>query len=252
MLEFLSANLQGSVVMMKRKLLPLISLAFTSSLFALNLPENIAFQLGGFDASQGKSQNIGISGLLGDHFSVTQSNDQNVLLGLGYFRDVTTINNVQLMAGINAFWLANTEVKGKVTQEMLFTNLSYHYSITQYPIYLAGKALFNANVFNACRPITLDLGVGPNILVTSNFHESSLDGITLPDHAFKGQTNVVFSATAGIGIRFEHVLGSLPLEIGYRFFYLGEGQLQKANNLLTNTLKTGNSYANALIISTTT
>lgn len=238
--------------MMKRKLLPIASLIFASSVFAVNIPQNIIFQVGGFDASQGRGENIGISGLVGDHFSVTHSNDQNFLLGLGYFRDWKTIHHLRLMYGINAFWLANTEVKGDVEQEMLFTNLSYHYSITQYPVYLAGKALFNVNLFNTCRPITFDLGIGPNIIVTSGFKEASLDGITIPDNAFKGQTSVDLSATAGIGIRFDHVLGSFPLEIGYRFFYLGEGQLQKANNQITNTLKTGNSYANALVLSTST
>jgi opacity protein-like surface antigen len=97
--------------------------------------------------------------------------------------------------------------------------------------------------------ITMDVGIGPNIIQANNLTERSLDdGITQPDHIFSSQTSVAFSATAGVGIRFNNVSGHIPIEIGYRFFYLGQGNLNKVSSQATNTLKTGNSYANALVI----
>lgn len=206
------------------------------------------FQAGGFNASQGDAQNIGINGLIGDHFSVAHDNGQNVLLGLGYYLNGQNQNRFSLLYGLNAFYFAQTTVQGNVTQERLFTNLSYHYSLTNYPIYAAIKALINTA--NERYTFTVDAGLGPNFIHTSDFSESSLDGgITLPDHIFSGQTNVAFSATAGIGVRFNNVLGHVPLEVGYRFFYLGQANLNKINPQVRSPLSTGDNYANALIVS---
>ena len=82
-------------------------------------------------------------------------------------------------------------------------------------------------------------------------NETSLDGITLPDNAFSSRSNVVFSATAGLGLRLNNAFGQVPLECGYRFFYLGQGNFNSKSNQLMNTLTTGESYANALICSVT-
>ena len=205
-------------------------------------------QLGWFTATQGKSQHIDIPGLIGDDFSVNKSSAQNLLVGIGYYFDCLDTPQVSLQYGINAFYLAPTKVKGKVTQEDLFTNLSYCYSRTNYPIYFAAKALI------PCRmryDIVVDLGIGPNIVNTRGFKEKSLDGgITMPDvHMFSGKNVAAFSATAGLGWRINHVWGNCSLEIDYRFFYLGQGELKKVNNQVRNTLRTGNSYANALFFS---
>jgi hypothetical protein len=208
----------------------------------------VLFQAGGFYASQGKAQDIGINGLVGDRFTVTHENDGNALLGLGYYLTGLEKNQFSLLFGINAFYLAPTTVQGNVIQEQLFTNLSYSYSITQYPIYLVTKAFINTN--SDKYTITGDLGIGPNIIRTGDFSERSLDGgVTIPENPFTGQTSVAFSATAGVGVKFNNVIGRLPLEVGYRFFYLGQGSFSKNNNQILNTLKTGNSYANALIFS---
>lgn len=205
-------------------------------------------QLGWFKAKQGKSQHIDIEGLIGDDFSVKKSTAQNLLVGVGYYFDWLDTSQVSLQYGINAFYLAATKVKGNVTQEDLFTNLSYHYSRTNYPIYFAAKALVPCGM---CYAITLDVGIGPNIITTHGFKEKSLDGgITIPDaHIFSGKTVAVFSATTGLGWRINHVLGNLSIEIDYRFFYLGQGKLKKVNSQVRNTLRTGNSYANALFFS---
>lgn len=211
-------------------------------------------QLGWFTTTQGKSQHIDIEGLIGDEFKVKKTTGQNFLVGAGYyFRgfDIAKTDpccgvNASFLYGINAFYLLPTKVHGLVVQENLFTNLSYRYSRENYPIYLAAKAL--VNIFD-CHDFTIDLGIGPNIIRTSGFKEKSLDGITLPDHIFSGKTTVAFSATAGLGWRIHHLLETFSLEIDYRFFYLGQGKLKKANSQVKNTLRTGNSYGNALFLS---
>lgn len=203
------------------------------------------FQLGWFAAKQGKSQHIDIEGLIGDHFGIKKSTSQSLLVGVGYYFHGADFCQTSLLYGINAFYLAPTKVKGHVKQEDLFTNLSYQYRITNYPIYLATKAIIH---LDTCNAITLDLGVGPNIIRTNHFKEHSLDGgITIPEDVFSGKTKCAFSATAGLGWRLDQFLGNFSCEIGYRFFYLGEGQLKKSNSQLKNTLHTGHSYANALI-----
>ncbi len=204
-------------------------------------------QVGWFTANQGKSQHVGIDGLIGDDFSVSKSSDQNFLIGTGYYFNGLSRKNVSLLYGLNAFYLAPTKVKGKVTQEGLFTNLSYQYSRTNYPIYVSAKALFHCSERS---DVSIDLGIGPNIASSGSFKEKSLDsGVTIPDANMFSRKNVVScSATAGLGWKVA-VLKYLSFEIDYRFFYLGEGKLKKNNDQVKNNLSTGNSYANALIFS---
>lgn len=204
-------------------------------------------QVGGFTSTQGKSQHIDIEGLVGDDFSVSQSSDQNLIVGLGYYLKEHTIAQTHLLFGINAFYLAPVQVKGKVTQENLFTNLSYRYSITNYPILLAAKASIHCT---PCQDLVIDAGIGPNIMHMSRFKEHSLDyGITIPDRIFSSKTAVTFTASAGLGWRFNRLWKNFNLEVDYRFFYLGKSKLKKNNNQVKNPLHTGNCYANALFFS---
>lgn len=209
----------------------------------------VIVQAGGFNATQGGgTQNIGINGLIGDQFTVSNTHGDSFIFGLGYYANGQHFNNVQMLYGLNAFYLAPTIVRGNVIQEEIFNNLSYSYAISNYPVYLAARAVIDSNdIYN----VTADLGIGPNFISTSHFTENSLDGgITQPDNIFSGATSVAFSATAGFGIQFKNVFGSLPLEFDYRFFYLGEGQLHSQTDQVLNTLKTGDNYANAIMIST--
>jgi hypothetical protein len=208
---------------------------------------NISFQVGAFDTTQGNSQNIGIVDLIGDHFTVSHSHAQNVLVGVGYYVDGIQQSRMNWMFGLNAFYLPHTDVRGNVIQEQLFTNLSYRYSMSNFPVYVAAKTFITnpSDKYN----VTLDVGIGPNFIRTSEFREYSLDGgVTIPDNAFSGQTRAVFSATLGIGVKFNHVFGRVPLEVGYRFFYLGQGSFDKRSSQFTNTLNTGSNYANALVL----
>ncbi len=211
------------------------------------IPGRLIVEAGWFIGSQGKSQHIDIEGLIGDDFSVTNSSDQNFLIGLGYYFNGLDRSGITQLFGINAFYLAPTEVKGRVTQEGLFTNLSYRYSITNYPIYFATKSLIHCTKL---WDFILDLGIGPNIVKCGGFREKSLDGgITIPDgNIFSKNTTTAFSVIAGVGSRV-NILKRLSLEFNYRFLYLGKGEFQKNNSQLENTLHTGNSYANALFFS---
>ena len=230
----------------------IIILSFVANLNPLAALSDICgepvLQIGWFTTTQGKSQHIDIQGLIGDDFSVNKSSAQNLLVGVGYYFDWLNLAQTSIQYGINAFYLAPTKVKGHVTQEDLFTNLSYQYSRTNYPIYFTAKALVPCSMHD---DIVIDLGIGPNVVNTSGFKESSLDGgITIPDaHLFSGKNVVTFSATAGLGWRIHHVLGNRSFEIDYRFFYLGQGELKKVNSQVRNTLRTGTSYANALFFS---
>jgi opacity protein-like surface antigen len=210
-------------------------------------PSNLILQAGGFWASQGKAQNIGINTLIGDRFTVTQHHDENALLGVGYYLTGLQRDRYSLMYGANFYYFPHTQVKGNVIQEQLFTNLSYRYSLTHYPLY-AGIKLLSKSCSNAYN-FTFDAGIGANFVRTGHFSEKSLDGVTLPDNAFKGRTTTVFSWNAGVGMRFNHILKHLPVELSYRYFNLGEAKFNRRTDQLLNTLKTGNNTANALILS---
>jgi hypothetical protein len=207
---------------------------------------HIEFKVGGYWNNQGKSQHIDIQGLIGDDFTVNHSRDSNVLVGLGYFIDSQDLGFTKLRYGITGFFLPKTYVSGVVVQENLFSNLSFQYHTTSYPIYFGAKANIPSSI--SSMTLTMDAGIGPNFMHTGGFEERSLDGdITLPDSIFSGRTTTTFSATIGLGIQIEKVLGDIPLECGYRFFYLGQGHFNRNTDQVINTLQTGSVYANALL-----
>jgi hypothetical protein len=233
----------------------LVAFASTSNtgaepaLLSLLKTGHATLQLGGYWSYQGKAQHINIEGLIGDTFTVTHHTGSNGLVGFGYFMDGFKRDAVQMLWGVNAFYLAKTSVTGEVVQENLFTNLAYNYSLQHFPVYVMAKGLINTRIPN--HTLVVDAGIGPNFMKTNNFSERSLDAITLPDHIFSGQSNTTFSTTASVALRATHVIGIAPIEIGYRFFYLGEGKFNKLSNQVVNTLKTGNAYGNALFCSIT-
>jgi hypothetical protein len=204
-------------------------------------------QIGGYLSSQGSDQHINIDDLIGDEFTVTHGGSSNGLVGLGYFIDGQETTRFKMAYGINAFYLPKTSVSGEVIQESLFTNLSYSYQVTHYPVYAVAKSTINTTYPRY--DVTMDVGVGPNFMHVAQFDESPLDGFTLPDLIFSSHTTITFSAILGAGIKVNHFFGQAPLECGYRFFYLGHGKFNKATNQVVNNLTTGSVYANALMCS---
>lgn len=198
-------------------------------------------------SSQGRAQNVNIVGLVGDRFTLNNSGSSNGLVGLGYYVDGQVINRFNMSYGLNAFFLAKTSVGGYVIQEQLYENLAYGYQVYHFPLYAMAKSTIDMNSPNYA--LTVDAGIGPNFMTTSTVNETSLDGITLPDKTYAGRTNTTFSATVGVGMKFNKAFGVVPLECGYRFFYLGQGSFKKETNQLVNTLSTGSIFGNAVICS---
>lgn len=227
------------------------ALLTSTSVWSLNLNDaHSLIQLGGFMTSKDTPQNIGINDLNGDRYFVNKHTDGNVLVGLGYLIDGLSFQRFSLSYGVNAFYLAKTNVNGTIEQEHLYTNLAYRYNISHLPVYANAKATIKNN--NEWYAVTLDAGVGPNFMKQNNYYDYSIDGgITLPDHAFEGHLQTKFSSTAGIGIKINRAINQKPLECGYRFFYLGAGQLNRRTNQLLNALDSGNNNAHAIVCTAT-
>lgn len=204
-------------------------------------------QLGGYWSVAGSKQHINIQDLIGNEFTVTNKDDSNGLVGLGYFIDPVEMVKFNLSFGVNAFYLAKAGVSGNIIQENLFTNLSYHYYLTNYPVYAVAKSIIktSSSKYNAI----LDVGIGPNFMQAQGFKESTLSSNTLPDVIFSSHTTTTFTATVGAGLRINKIIGQAPLECGYRFFYLGQGNFTTINSQVNNSLKTGQVYGNAVMCS---
>ncbi|MCA0403319.1 MAG: hypothetical protein LCH30_05905 [Proteobacteria bacterium] len=227
----------------------LVSLStFSHSLFALSYKgHSIPIQAGFFSTLNEKNQHLDIDSLIGNDYLAKRKNSTAALLGIGYFIDTNQYDKFQFAFGINAFYFFKQSMKGQIAQERLFTNLAYSYDSSNVPIYFASKTLYR---YNEKYNLTVDLGVGPNIVNLSHYKEVPLNNYTLPDNAFSSNTSIRFSATAGIGLRINNLIASLPVECGYRFFYLGQGQFNKNSEQIINNLNS-NRYANALICSIT-
>lgn len=207
------------------------------------------FQVGGHWSHQGKAQHVNIQTLIGDDFTVTNHDSSNGLVGLGYFLDGQAKSIFNMSYGLNAFYLAKTGVAGNVVQEGLFTNLSYHYTLTHFPLYAIAKSTIQTQYPQYA--INIDAGIGPNFMTAGGFQEQSLDGITIPDNIFSTHHSTAFTATAGFGVKVNQVFGPAPLECGYRFFYLGQGHFGSKSSQVVNNLETGNNFANAVVCSIT-
>lgn len=210
---------------------------------------SVPLQGGFFGASQGNEQHININGLIGNRYTVENKSEISGLAGIGLYFNGYTQERFQLSYGLNLFYLGQTSVRGYIVQEDLFTNLSYQYTIQNLPLYAAAKAIIDTN--NPKYNVTVDAGMGPNFMRTTNYREKPLADFVIPDKAFNGVNSTQFSVTAGVGLRLNNILGSMPMECGYRFYYLGKGNLSTQNDQYLNTLNTGNTYANALLCSVT-
>lgn len=223
---------------------------FLSKSYTRLLSGHPMLQLGGYWGRAGKTQHIKIQGLIGNTYKANKKTGSNGLVGIGYFLDGQSVRFMQLSYGLNWFYLPKVDYTGVVIQENLFTNLSYRYDITHYPLYAIVKSTIKTR--SPRYAFTVDAGIGPNFMRVDGYKEQSLDGgVTIPDNAFSRHTSTEFAATAGVGIKANKVFGQLPLECGYRFFYLGSGHLNPKTNQILNNLKTGTVYGNALHCSLT-
>ena len=236
----------------KFKLLMLLPLTLIASEgFAFHLDRGHAsMQLGGYVSSEGKAQNIAIQGLIGNHYSVSKGKGSNGLVGFAYLLDGPETKLLHLAYGVDVFYFpGRVPVSGNITQEQLFTNLAYDYKVSSFPVYAEAKA--NLIGISTEYAVTFDVGIGPNFVNTSHYREHALSTFSLTGNTFSGKSSTTFSAMAGVGLKMNNAFGTAPLECGYRFFYLGQGELRKNTTRLVSTLTTGGMYANALICSLT-
>ncbi|KTD73663.1 hypothetical protein [Legionella tucsonensis] len=210
---------------------------------------HLVLELGGFYASQGKAQDIRVQNLVGNRYTVKSHFQGSGLAGVGYFLDGPQLDRFNFSYGANVFFLGTTTTKGYIIEEHLDTNLSYTYKIQNIPLFFMAKSI--VPIHSEKVNLALDVGIGPNFIETSHYKEVPLTLFTLPNNGFSDRNSTAFAATVGAGLQFNNVADKIPLECGYRFFYLGQGQLAKNNDLIINTLKTGNNYANAIICSVT-
>lgn len=242
--------------MIFRKILPIIGLlTLSASVFAGTMGKinpfkaHLLAEIGGYSALQGKAQNIYIAeNLVGNRYTVSAHNQGSGLVGLGLILDAPQYSpRFDLSYGANVFFLGQTSVRGFIVEEQTFTNLAYDYKLRHIPLYFmlrtAAKTRWDT------LKLAVDLGVGPNFMSVSRYRETPLNTFTLTDINFKDRSNVEVAATAGVGLRFNDREGQIPLECGYRFFYLGRGHFKVNNDQLINTLSTGNNYANAFVCS---
>ena len=210
----------------------------------------LVIQGGGFYSKPGKSQHINIQTLIGDQYTVSNHNESNGLFGLSYLVSGPNLGNALMSYGVSGFYFPKIKVHGDIIQENMFANLGYSYGITQVPIYATAKAVLmnHADRFG----LTVDTGIGANLNQTTTLNTWPINGSNaVPDAAFSDRSHVAFSAMAGVGFRINHVLGQIPLDCGYRYFYLGKGNFYKRSDAWLNTLSTGDNYAQAIICSVT-
>lgn len=206
-------------------------------------------QFGSLMSFPSKSNELSGPYLPANQYNLNKQTSNGGLLGLGYFIDAQDKDRYFLSYGINGFYLGKTPVNSKSSDNTKYTSSNNLYDIQHIPIYLAAKAHVkdNTEFFN----ITFDAGVGPNFMRTTDVGDPMRTSYSATDNPYASHTNVALAATAGVGLRLNRIFGKSPLECGYRFYYLGQGQLPMANDQLINTIKTGNNYANALMCSAT-
>lgn len=205
------------------------------------------FSAGYFNAHQGKKQHIDICSLVGNDYTIDKKNDGNYLLGGGFYVNYRDFTPWNLSFGFKGFYLAKTSVHGHIIQEDFFDNLAYKYNIAQVPLYAMARVMQD-NLFQRVT-LVLDAGIGPNIIHANGYREWSLDGgITIPDNAFETRTDTKFSATAGVGLKFNSFMDNTTVEVGYRFFYLGQGSLVPRTDEILDNLRTGHMYANSVVV----
>ncbi len=230
-----------------KPLLPALLALSAPSAHAFHLPPGqLNLSLGGAHIEQGQEQLINISKTFGNVHTVSQQKDTVFLAGAGYFFDAFSRQTMDVSMGASVYYLNSATVNGLIYLERTFPNLSYQYKTTNVPLYANAKAVLTDQ--SKRLSFVVDVGVGPNFIKTHDYRESSIDGgVTIPNQAFHGDTQVKFSAMAGIGLRLNQVWKNTALEVGYKYFYLNEGELNPRPQVL-NHLKTGNADAHALTL----
>lgn len=194
----------------------------------------------------GQSQQVNVNLLPSANYTLSSRQYWNGVVGLSLLKDVQ-FQQKEMSYGLGAFYFFPSTVSGNIYQAGLYNNLSYTYLTYNIPIYALAKTTFEFSKLPI--PIFFNVGVGPNLLLISKYSEQIINPDSLPDNVFSSSTNVTFSVTAGVGVHIDKIIPNHPLECGYRFFYLGAGQLALNNNQYLNKLGTGQVFSNSILCS---
>lgn len=217
------------------------------SKFALEEKPDLLLYGGVYGIQQGVQQHIYISGLIGNEYVPTQRSDGNALVGVGVFKDLFTKGKTTTQAGVQLYYLAQSHVAGQVLLENAFNDVNYQYGMSYLPLYLNLKANVKSN--KDWLSFVFDAGVGPDFITMNQYHETALSSGTIPDLAYNGQSDTSVSVTLGAGARLSKLPKNGWLEVGYRFFYLGDAKFSPSNALYLTDLDAGSMFANAFVMS---
>ena len=214
------------------------------ALMARNL--KLALFGGGAWILHGQNQTINIDSAASDYFSVNHTNSNTGIVGAGFYLDNLELRNkrftVQYTA--TAFYLPVTRIFGSGTLGETASNFTYDFSVGYLPTLFGLK--FTDKPVEKPYHVTIDLGLGFDTLFVSGFHGTNVVPPTVPDY-FAKNTDYSLAATAGVGFKVYPSAYSIPIEIGYRFFYLGQGHLPAIYPAL-GPLGTGYNYANVVML----
>lgn len=208
--------------------------------------------VGGADVLQGEKQLVNIQNSFGNIYTVDSISKSVFLVGVSALTPVVKKQDSMLLSlGVSAYYLSPSNVQGTIFMEQSFPNLSYRFNTQNIPLYATARGVFRSQ---QTKPISLvlDAGIGPNIIKTAGYEEHSLDaGVSIPNQTFSGSSTVKLSAMAGIGVRFVQINEHTTMELGYKYYYLNEGQLNPRPQVL-NHLSTGTINAHALVLTLVT
>lgn len=191
----------------------------------------------------GKEQLVNVNGQTPSNFIVDEDYSLVPMIGFSIFRSPQDEGS-PFSLGLGGFYIARSDVSGEIYQATLFNNLGYKYQLQNTALYLLGRA-------QPTPKLSVDVGIGPNYSVISNYSEWLINPSSATDDAFGGNKTIKLSATLGVDVYEQSLFGKAAMRCGYRFFYLGSNALARNNNQYLTHLSTGHNYANALTCSTT-
>lgn len=235
-----------------RKLIIIAStLAFSQAALSMEpsySPDEFDASFGYFKSTQGKFQHINKTGLLGDDYSITSNHPESVFVGFGALWHVKNLKSGVLFGGAELNYYNAVPTKGNIAIEGAFTNLAYQYDVSNTALIF--KLQHRKMLTNLPFSLNVELGVGPNIMSSTSYLESSLDnGITTPANTFSSKTVITYAATAGVSLMSKEDGQHYKYSLGYRFNLLGQGKLSPNVANVETSLFTGNVYNHALVLS---
>lgn len=201
---------------------------------------------GVYGITQGVQQHIDIQNMIGNEYVPKSRSDGNALVGFGVFRDVYSMEKATIQAGFQLYYLFSSHVAGQVLLENAFNDVNYQYSMSYLPIYAALK-LHKPSHYDKL-DFVFDAGVGADFIRMNRYHETAVIPGTVPDDAYQAREDTSITATVGVAARVYRFPHDGWVELGYRFFYLGDAKFNPSNSLYLTSFRAGSMYGNAFVL----